>query len=214
MQIKLTKNLVWLSLFVGLTIAVAGGAALAANDNPLITPVDPAQSTTLEQRIAQRKASLKIQVSKARQQVIKAKCSTAQGALQSQKNGDAIAADSRRQVYTDLATRLNDLIAKLKASNVDTTSLAAVQKQFNDAINTYLTDAAAYKTTMDDVVVIGCVNDPAGFETNLEEARRLRTQLAADVAKIKALRPALVKAINDARQTLMKANAVEQEATQ
>ena len=202
MQIKLTKNLVQTTVATCFLLASVGGVVFAANDNPLITPKDPAQTTTILERIAERKSDFKVQLTLAQQKNLKTKCAAAQTVMQNLKTRDAAGADNRRQIYTDLATKLSNLVDKLKSQGVDTTGLTTAQKKFNDAINVYLADAVAYKSAMDDTVVLDCLQDPAGFEAGLMSARALRAQLANDVAKIKAVRPALIKALGDASQNL------------
>jgi hypothetical protein len=204
---KILSQKYLLSLIVVIAGAViAGGVVLAASDNPLIIPTDPEQATTLPQRLAQRKAAFKVQLNATQQQVIKSKCSLGQTGLQDIKTKDSAAATTRLQVYSDLAIQLANIIDHLKRQSIDTTKLAAAQKQFNDTINTYLSDAVAYKTAMDDTVVMDCAADPAGFEASLMAARQLRTQLASDVAKIKSSRAGLITVLNDSQQALIKAN--------
>jgi hypothetical protein len=189
------------------------GVALAVNASPLATPPDPESSTTLEQRIDQRKKAYKAQLSAAQQQAIKTKCSLAQTTIQDLQTKDTAAATARRETYTDLATQLNDVIGQLKKMGVDTTQLETSQKQFNDAINIYLTDAVAYRTATNDAVVMDCAKDPSGFEANLMALRQLRSQLAIEAANIKVVRPALIKSINEAKQSMSRSAMASQRGT-
>ena len=202
MQIKVTKNLAGLGMGLGLSILLVGSSVLAVEGSPLVTPTDPEQSTTMTQRIAQRQSALKLKLTATQQQSLKAKCTAAQIKLQALKTRDAEAASKRQQVYSDLASKLVEIIAQLKLQGIDTTQITAAQESFNAAVNDYLSDAVAYKTALDDAAAIECSADPTGFEASLLSARQLRTQLTADVAKIKAARPQLIKTLNFAKQSL------------
>jgi hypothetical protein len=169
----------------------------------LTLPADPAQATTLPQRLSQRKTALKVQLSAPQIQKITKGCSLAQTGLQDIKTKDATAAEKRFQAYSALASQLAITIDHLERQGIDTTKLKIQQTTFKGAINKYLSDAANYKSAMDDVVVMDCKNDTAGFEATLLSARQLRTQLAADASAIKAEVPAITKAIEETKQSLI-----------
>jgi len=204
LQKVLNKKGLWLGIGAGLTLLTLCGVALAANNDPLVIPNDPEQSTTMSQRVAQRESTFKVHLSATQQQGIKSKCTVAQTGMQNLLTKDIAATNNRRQVYSDLAAQLATIIDHLKRQSIDTNQVVNAQKQFNDAINAYLTDSVTYKTAMDDSIVIDCVNNPVGFEASLLASRQLRGQLAVDVAKIKTTRPALTKVLNNAQQALIK----------
>jgi hypothetical protein len=77
------------------------------------------------------------------------------------------------------------------------------------SINTYLKDAEAYKTAMDDAIIVECKTDPEGFKASLSEARQLRGVLGPDVNAVKSNLAALRQALSDERQLLIKTPAVK-----
>ncbi len=168
----------WQPVVLIAVMLLVGGVAMAAttstsNVGGLTLPQDPSQSTSLPQRIVQRKASLKTALSGPESQRVSKACVLAQTSLQDIKTKDAAAAD-KRFVYNDLASRLATNIDHLERQSIDTTKVKAQQATFKNAINKYLADAATYKNTMDDAVVMGCEADPSGFEATLLSARQLR----------------------------------------
>ena len=197
---------------IGLIVIPIGSVTFAATSSisssgPLIVPSDPEQSTTLPQRLTQRKSTLKLQLSNAQLQSITKNCSVAQTGLQDIKTRDQTAAQNRTQIYSDLATQLATAINNLDNQSIDTTSLKAAQTQFDNAINKYLSDSIAYKTTMDDAVVMDCASDPNGFEATIQSARSLRTQLANDASQIKSTIPQLVQALATEKEALIKSSS-------
>jgi DNA repair exonuclease SbcCD ATPase subunit len=179
-------------------------AATASSSSPLTAPPDPEQATTLAQRLTQRKSKLKTQLTSIQSQNIVKKCSAAQTSLQAIKLKDQAKANARIKTYTDLATQLSTIINRLEKQKINVDGLKATQTKFNDAINQYLTDNAAYKTALDDAIAINCGTDPVGFETTLISTRQLRTQLSKDSAQIKAVVPDLAKVLSDAKAELLK----------
>jgi hypothetical protein len=175
-------------------------AVLAA----LVTPASPEDTTTIEQRVTARKTAYKDQLSAAQNTDIAAKCSLAQSALADARTKDVKAAAIRMDAYKSLAKRLAYLVDNLSGQGVDATELLNAQNSFVVALNTYIVDAGNYKAAMDDAINVECKKDPAGFKASLLEARKLRVQLATDVASAKSNLSSLRKALSAERQSLIK----------
>lgn len=190
-------------------LVLAGGVVLAANSpgsvttsSPIVTPPDPQASTTIEQRIANRKSALKPVINPARAGQIASKCSLAQSAVGQLRTKDTKVRVSRNQAYTTLATRLNNIVINLGNQGVNASELHAKQKVFNDSINKYLSTAMEYKTAVDDLVNMDCKSDTAGFEATLSQVRSLRTQLGKDGEAIKAQLTPLIESLNNMKKSL------------
>lgn len=204
------KNLFLPASIAALTgLVLAGGVVLAVNSpgtvttsSPIVTPPDPQATTTIEQRIAQRKAVAKSQQTAARAAQIIGKCSLAQSAVGQLRTKDTKTRVARNQAYTTLATRLNNIVINLGNQGFNASDLFAKQKQLNDAINKYLATAMDYKTAVDDLVNMDCKSDPAGFEATLSQVRSHRTQLAADGAAIKSQLKPLIDSLNAVKRSL------------
>lgn len=213
---KIKKSSLFLQLhFIALTVLIlAGGVVFAVNSpgtvttsSPIVTPPDPQATTTIEQRIAQRKSATKVQQNAARAAQLSSKCSLAQSAIGQLRTKDTKVRVSRYQAYTTLATRLNNLVINLGNQGVNASELYAKQKLFNEAINQYLTTAMSYKTAVDDLVNMECKDDTAGFEATLSTVRSLRTQLASDGEAIKAQLTPLIDSLNAVKKNLTKSGS-------
>jgi hypothetical protein len=204
------KNTLKIAALSLLCLVIVGGlvfkAARADTTNTvlsnLITPSSDEDSTTLEQRLAARRP--KVQLSAADKASIAAKCSLAQTAINDRRTKDTKAAAIRLQTYNELVKRLTFLVDNMSSQGSDASELLNAQNYFVASINSYLTDAGKYKTAMDDLVIMDCKTDPAGFKASLMEARQLRTQLNIDVSNIKKNLANLQKSLANARQALIK----------
>jgi hypothetical protein len=168
----------------------------------LITPTSQEDSTTIDQRLAARRP--KVQLSAADKASIAAKCSLAQTAANDRKTKDTKAASIRLQTYNELVKRLTFLVDNLSSQGTDASGLLNAQNYFVASINNYLNDAQSYKTAIDDLVIMDCQADPAGFRATLNDARSYRAKLGPDVATIKNNLSNLQKSLGDTRQALIK----------
>jgi hypothetical protein len=160
-----------------------------------VAQTSSAKPNTLEERVAQSKATLKLQLSAAQSQKISQKCVAAQTLIKKVAAKDKTSADKRQQIYTDLSTQLTADIRTLQSQNVDVTTLKIAQAQFNVAINRYINDTATYETTVDDAIAVNCASDPLGFQSLLTSARQFRTALASDAAQIKDAKDTLAQTL-------------------
>lgn len=189
--------------------AVSGASVLAVNSSgsvttasPIVSPADPQATTTIEQRVSQRKAAVRLQPNAARTAQISSKCSLAQSAVGQLRTKDTKVRVQRNQAYTTLAGRLNNVVINLGNQGVNASDLHAKQRQFNAAVNKYLVTAMDYKTAVDDLVNMDCRADTSGFEATLLTVRSLRTQLAQDAAAIKDQLPPLINSLSDMKKSL------------
>jgi hypothetical protein len=174
------KNTLKIAALSLLCLVIVGGlvfkAARADTTNTVLSNLITPSSDEDSTTLEQRLAARrpKVQLSAADKASIAAKCSLAQTAINDRRTKDTKAAAIRLQNY------------------------------FVASINSYLTDAGKYKTAMDDLVIMDCKSDPAGFKASLTEARQLRTQLNTDVSNIKKNLANLQKSLANARQALIK----------
>lgn len=203
---KFKQKLPWAATLAVLTLVTAVGAVRAEGDvlANLVVPASPEDTSTLDQRLAARKAAYKSMLPAAANAAIATKCSLAQSAIADIKTKDAKAAAIRFDAYDSLSTRLSYLVDNLSSQGVDASKLLSAQNKFVGAINVYLIDASKYRAAIDDTVTVECVKDPAGFKASLLETRQLRSKLATDVAAVKATTADLRKALSSERQILIK----------
>ncbi len=143
-------------------------------------------SKKLLERLSSRKSELKTKLTNIEQERLKAKCKASQtGAVSSLSGRIKGIETSRSAVHTNLVNRLNKLVEKLKAKEVDTTKLEAEITELKAKIATFKTDLAKYKQAIIDLKAMDCVSDPTAFKASLEAARTLRETVAKDGAAIK-----------------------------
>jgi len=196
-----------ISVTVVFSVAKADSSATVLAD--LTTPTSLEDTTTLSQRLLQRRSVLKIQLSPAEKSSLVSKCVLSQSALTDVRTKDRKAAAIRLQSYSDLSKKLSFLVDNLSAQGVDASQLLTGQNKFVGAINTYLKDAEAYKTAVDDAIVMDCKSDPEGFRASVNEARQLRATLSTDVSSVKTNLSGLRTVLSDERQLLIKTPAVK-----
>ena len=151
------------------------------------TDTEKPDDTGLLDRLAEHKATLKTKLTTVEQANIKAKCKVSQnGAVNSLSGRIKGIETSRNEVYNNLIDRLNSLVTKLKAKNVDTTKLDAEIVTLKTKIATFQADLAKYKQGVIDLKSMDCVTDPTAFKAALESTRTLHDQVAKDALDVKA----------------------------
>jgi hypothetical protein len=203
------KRLLQISVSSSVLLSLAGGAAYAATSNNTnsSTGNTATGSSLLNQRIAQRKTALNTQLTTAQSQALAKKCVAVQKTLLAIKTKDETKVDKRKQAYTNLSAKLNEAVTILQKQAANTDSLRTQQQLFNNQANQYLIDSQTYMTTLNDLVLMDCSKDPAGFEATLLSARQLRTQLVNDYVLIKATSGNLAKNLTDSKAGLNKSEA-------
>jgi hypothetical protein len=193
-------------LSVAAVFAVSFSVARAETTNTvlssLITPPGQEDTTTIDQRMAARRP--KVQLSAADKLAIAGKCQLAQTAINDRKTKDIKAASIRLQTYNELVKRLTFLVNNLSSQGNDASRLLNAENYFVASINNYLSDAQQYKVAMDDLVIMDCQADPAGFRATLNEAKNLRAKLNPDVVTIKNNLANLQKELANSRQDIIK----------
>jgi hypothetical protein len=156
------------------------------------------QSKAITDRVTKRKNLLKLQLTSDKSKKLIKNCTDAQKLIKSINAQDINKAAKRKQVYTNISTRLNIVVQGLSMRSIDTTELKSLQEQFNTTANQYLVDASTYKTTMEDLSEMDCVADPTGFAATLSTARQLRTTLASEVGQVKAIKSQISQSVTKA----------------
>lgn len=148
-------------------------------------PSEEEKTTTLEDRIAKRKAEQKLKLTTAEQTKLKGKCVAAQAVLKGVNEKVSNNAANHSKKFTDLSKKLTSLSAKLKAQGLDTTKLDSEITELNAKITAYKTNLASYKLTISDLTKVGCAQDPAAFKASLQTARTLKEKVKTEVSDIR-----------------------------
>ncbi len=141
--------------------------------------------STLLQRKEQRKADLQIKIDTAKADRIANKCQNAQDRIQNAINHVDEVKANRVEKYDLVMAKLGNVIDRLKAANVDTTTLESQVADLDAKIQTFVDNVDAYRLALNDAASIDCVTDPEGFVLALEDARALKTSLRQEGDSIK-----------------------------
>lgn len=145
------------------------------------------------ERLKKFKASFKVKLNAFETAVIKQKCVAAQdivGKLNT-KFGNSVTV--RTKAYDNLSKRLDKLVTKLEAKDIDTTTIEQQVKELKTRIATYNTDLTAYKQSLSDLKDVGCKADPDAFQAALLAARSARQTLGKDVFAIRSYLVSTIK---------------------
>src|SRR3989344_903410 len=138
-------------------------------------------------RLEKRKTEFKVKLSDTEHTRIKSRCKQAQGGGIKSLDGRIKGIEtSRERVHKNLVNRLNKLVDKLKAKNIDTTELESEITVLEAKIATFKADLATYKQDMVDLKAMDCAADPTAFKAALEAARADREKVHQDAKDIRS----------------------------
>jgi hypothetical protein len=192
------KTLVTLCLF-GLVVALLPfSARVGAQAAPPATP----PGSTLDQRVAQRKAERNITLATKDVQRLTSTCQSGQAKARAMQQKTIQTLDRRNKVYTQMDARLWITIGKLKIAQKDTFSYEKQRESFAIKISAFKGYGDAYKQSLDDMAVMNCKADTTGFKAMVETARIYTTQLrtqSTDIQNfvINDIKPALNASATD-----------------
>lgn len=178
------------------------GTGTATSGDTTGSTADANSTTTLDQRISERKAAAKLQLTAARQAALKTKCKAAQGLVKTANTRADKMVQNRDKVYSDLDTRITLITTRLENQKADVTALKDLKANLHTATGTFNADATKYQQALKDAGDMDCASDPAGFVASLQTARDLRLKLAADSKAIRDLIPQIGKALADVNKSL------------
>lgn len=160
-------------------------------------------SGTLEERLNNVKERVAVQVNEAEQRRIEARCSTAQERINNLRNriGDSI--ERRRNAYTGVSSRLNELVVKLQAAGVENTELNLAVAEMEALLNDSRLSVDTYMQNLADITEMDCASDAEGFKALLDDAREKRTAIVSRQSEIQALKNEKLKpALQNIRESL------------
>lgn len=150
----------------------------------VVPPAAPAGSS-LEQRVAQRKAEKPVTLEQRDQQRIISQCTNAQSKLRALKQQSTTVIDNRVKIYRQVDAKLWITIGKLKLAGKDTFELEKQRNALAQSVATFQSTAQQYQQVLDDAALINCKSDPAGFKSLLETARDYRKALRSQITQIR-----------------------------
>lgn len=179
MQNKLTKIIpTAIIALLALVIYVAVQGRVQAQ----VPPAAAAPGSTLEQRVAQRKAERNVALAEKDQTRLVSVCVNAQGKLRTMQQKTTPAINERAKLDQQIDAKLWIMIGKLKLSGKDTFAFEKQRATLAQKTAASQLTAKEYSQVLDDVVAVNCKADVVGFKALLDTARIYRTQLRDQLA--------------------------------
>lgn len=163
-------------LVFGLTIA-GGVGVITHHVQAQVPPASPQPSSSLQQRIEQRKTERGIVLDAVEEKRLPSVCTTAQSKLRPIQQTATTAADARIKINDTVDARLWIMIGKVKLAGLDAYDLETVQSELRTKMAASEQTTAEYRQAIDDLTAIDCRADIVGFKALLETARIYHTQL-------------------------------------
>lgn len=174
-----------------------------SNANTSSSDDTKANAEQLKARVQERKALMKTKLTNTEIQKLVSKCGPSQVKINTFLEGRFKNDTPYQAKYEAYIKRLENLSAKLKLNNTDTTELDAQIVILKQKYETFKTSVTSFRTAVSDTKTIDCKTDPTGFKASLDEARTkalavkqanldletyARTTIKATLEKIKATR--------------------------
>lgn len=190
---KILKVLVFV-IMLPLAVALPVYLAQTINEDAKVY----AQAGSLQERVEKYKTQLSEQPSTSELERFKLRCSVAQTALKNVQTRVADVQEKRVNAYTEINNSLDELIAALDKSNIDTTDLKVQVTTLKEKIDAFNVELAAYRQAVEDSTSVDCSTDPLALKASIQEGRNRLTTLVSSVTDIKEhinnlLKPSLQK---------------------
>lgn len=169
-----------LLLAVILALALALETAKAQS-----VPPNAAPGISLKQRIAQRKAEVKVRLDQKSAKRLQTTCKNGQAKIRIFRNDSNTIINNREEVYRKIDAKLWVMVGGLKLINQDTFTLEKQRSDLSRRIVTFENTANQFQQTLDDLIAINCQADVVGFSALLETSRKYFAALSIQSTGIK-----------------------------
>lgn len=149
------------------------------------TQTETERKAALKERVEEAKQKAKTALDAAAQKRIEDRCESAQKKVTTLETIVGERAKRRNTAYDTLLDRLNNLVTKLQAKNVDTTELEQEIATLEMKIAQFKTNLTTYRQSISDLSSLACKDDPSAFKSLLEQARAQRETVKTDAEAIK-----------------------------
>ena len=139
----------------------------------------------LNKRVEDYKAKQQVRLANAEKKKIQTACKASQGHVRSLGAKTNNIKENRRKVFQELGDKLDNLITKLKAKNIDTTELETARAEMQTKAEALDQEIADYQQILSDLTDLDCATDPEAFKAALESARAQREVVAASAKDLR-----------------------------
>lgn len=170
-----TKNHIKAVLLLSAVAVI--GLAIAAPVKAQVPPAATPAGSTIDQRLAQRKAERNVVLAEKDSVRLQTTCVSAQTKIRALQQKNDAATANRLKIYQQIDAKLWIMIGKLKVAEKDTFGLEKQRATLAEKTSVFQQTSAAYKQALDDAAVVNCKADPAGFKALVDTSRIYRTQV-------------------------------------
>ncbi len=193
MRVKI-QTLIAALFFVSISVAVPVQAQDATTaDSVEMTTLETtaddqttvATDETIADRITKYKAKKTDKLAAFQERRIMTRCKAAQGLLVSVHERTVTAVKNRQTTYQAVQEKLDTLIDKLQAANIDTASLEAAREDISVEVENLRISFEEYQTLLSDLSLMECEADPTAFKAALDLAREETVAIRDQAASLK-----------------------------
>ncbi|MCA9328897.1 hypothetical protein KC959_03925 [Candidatus Saccharibacteria bacterium] len=146
-------------------------------DSTTDTSVSDDKAAGREARIQALKDKATAKLEEAQEKRIAARCKNAQSKVTSLRARVTGIVQNRKAVYQQVGEKLDVLLEKLKAAELDTMALETAREDMRKEIAVLVESLNAYDTALADIIAMDCESDPETFHAALLSARDLQNTL-------------------------------------
>ncbi len=169
------------------------------------TTASPAdKAATRADRLQQYKDKLQDKLTVAQERRIQGACKAAQTITTKLAANIERVRANRKSAYDNVNSKLKEVVAKIRATDVDTTELDAAIVTLKSKMDAFMGAVDTYQTTVSDLSEMDCQADPSAFKAALESAKSQRVALVSSSQDIRlyvnnTIKP-ILKTIKDTLQ--------------
>lgn len=147
------------------------------------------------ERLQKYKDQATVKISANEEKRIAGACKSAQQITDKLSSDLTAVAERRSKAYTTVSDKISSLITRLEAVEVDAAELQASLTEFDSQVAALLESISEYKLTVEDISLMDCESDPAGFKAAIKSAKEQRVELVNSSQAIRSYISTIIKPI-------------------
>lgn len=156
-------------------------------------PVDTSPGSTLEQRVNQRKAEQKTNLTPKEITKYQSTCVKSQAAVRDLQTSLGPNISKRIDVYNKVDAKLLIITGQLRLAGKDTKNLEAARSEYANKVLSVTNAMNQYRATLDDLVTIDCKTDINGFMALVATTRQYHQSIRQQANDIKVYVESTIK---------------------
>lgn len=170
------RRIIFFVLFLGLVLMIPG----------LETAQTQAPNATIEERIKERRESIKTKIDAQRSQAITRSCQNIQTRASFSAERISEVKTERLEKYQKISSIFEELSDSINAAGIDTTEIDEEIEIYNEMLSKFSEYIENLALSLEDLENIDCANSPQEVEDALTDARNNQKDAKNEALKIKA----------------------------